>query len=188
MTLQASVRVQVRRRRPQEITSLGSVSSIKGPGGGRGTNRADLGGPGRPAADGPVTRTTRARDWPFPPTRAPASRLSDKAHSGRHISKGSASRLQGQIGQGPLACDNQTPKSPMPRHRGRFPRSRRNRESRFPRSRPNRDSRFPDSRPNRESGQSPEYFPDDGPDPPIIPAQSGSGKSRLFSRPIGAGP
>jgi hypothetical protein len=59
----------------------------------------------------------------------------------------------------------QTPKSPMPRHRGGFSRSRRNRDSRFPESRDPDQTGIPG-------------FPNPG-----IPAQSGSGKSRRFSRP-----
>ncbi len=115
--------------------------------------------------------------------------------SGRPCGQPGAKALKNNPGSG---C-GQTPKSPMPRHRGGiapipakpgFP----NRDSPFPESRnpgqigiphfPNPGipaksgfpiSRIPGSRPNRDRGKIPIIFP--------IPAQSGSGKSRLFSRP-----
>ena len=69
----------------------------------------------------------------------------------------------------------QTPKSPMPGHRGLFSRSRQNRDSRFPESgipaksnarfpgfRPNRDARFPEIRDSGQIGiqirENPDFF------------------------------
>ena len=78
---------------------------------------------------------------------------------------------------GPKIRPRQTPKSPMPGHRGLFSRSRQNRDSRFPESGIPAKSGFPISR-IRDSGQigTPD-FPKSG-----IPAKSGfkSGKIPIF--------